>query len=820
MLKQINYKGVSRIPSDNASFDGELEECYNLANSNGELRPVVKPVSIGNTAHQFLFVHKNGYEHFICLNGADVTAYDFSNGSLSLIGIITNIYGEDLIKFEAVGNTLIIITSLSIKYALWKNSQYNFLGSDIPFPVINFSLLDREGISKTLDASAYPEDINKITPSGVNLYVNNVFSDEFNTFIKGEINSNISYYTDAGYHLFPFFIRYAVRLFDGSLVKHSMPFLMLPTRFMPFQIGFKGTPYTTMYLFFQNVSRLVLSHAAIDLSLWSDIIQSVDIFMSDYIYTYLYDGVINGTMPNPLYNSSDVRTPIVSLNGIFKSNQHTIDDISSTGNFYFVGSISIDELKSSVSQQEFAIDNIGALLNQELMTDDYHTHDSITAENSFVYNNKLHLSGITTKPFDGFSVYDKTFYRLTNKDASIYVGPQPFIFYPGKCDTVNLYSYTTIDGNPATRMRVLNLSQHKYLNGSFYLSPSLTNIGPDSVLYFHLDPKLTFSPRPLDVNNDKIFVSAHQNPFYFPVGQRITLPVGKIVAMASNTRALSSGQFGQFPLYVFTDDGIWALEMQSDGTYIARQPVSREVAVSRNILQMDTALGFITDKGLSILSGADIECISSIISDVNTRSSKLNITSLANVSGMTEMQSIYNTIDVETYMKNAFLSYEYLNRDGRIFCMNPSYSYAYVFDIQSRSWSKVFSDYVRSVNNYPDSYVQSSDGTIRNLSSINRDTSPVKSFIVSRPVKLDDALFWLRHLIHRRIGKSTLNTVIYASRNGIDYAVIGSSRKDIMRFGGSPFRYYKIVVQASLNPDEVLCGMDIEIEPKFNNRLR
>ena len=54
-------------------------------------------------------------------------------------------------------------------------------------------------------------------------------------------------------------------------------------------------------------------------------------------------------------------------------------------------------------------------------------------------------------------------------------------------------------------------------------------------------------------------VSATDNPLYFPA--RNTYKVGnvEIIAMASNTIAVSTGQVGATPLYVFAKDGIYGL---------------------------------------------------------------------------------------------------------------------------------------------------------------------------------------------------------------------------------------------------------------------
>lgn len=78
----------------------------------------------------------------------------------------------------------------------------------------------------------------------------------------------------------------------------------------------------------------------------------------------------------------------------------------------------------------------------------------------------------------------------------------------------------------------------------------------------------------------KLRVSAVYNPFSFPQTNTYTISSGSVLGMAAATAALSQGQYGEFPLYVFTTDGIWALRQGSgDILYASQSPVNREVGI-------------------------------------------------------------------------------------------------------------------------------------------------------------------------------------------------------------------------------------------------
>ena len=878
--KYIRYKGITRLPSDHDAFDGELEDVINMSITGGELRPVLPPELIGTIPGQFKFVHKNqGYEHFLSLDGNTVKAYELVNGAFSLIGNVASILGSGFYDISCIGNTVIITTSNGIVYSLWKTSTNSYvdLGSDIPFPVLSFAMetspIDAYDKSFEINASdagqlnylnyikttegtfvdsavSGTDSIDGMTDEQLKDWLSYRLGDKraaemwsafegelreaqgvITTKIKGTINAHIRDQHENQKHVFPFFVRYAVRLFDGSLIKHSPPFLMLPSRFVPFTVGpATRAPVVTdsssidkeISIIFNHPSKLIYSHSISAIASYSDIVQSIDVFISPPIYTYVQDGVLNGWVTD----SENVSSYL--FGGLYKSRDTILRSIAEASNFFLVDSIPISEFSQARSSVYVKMEKLNTLVSQRPMEDDYLSHDKITATGSHAYNHKLHLFGINSRPFGGFKyssgslAYEIADYGRVGSSDALYVGPQAYMFYPN-ARAKEVVTFTSDIANGAQEIRI-PLTEHKYLNGAFYLSPNLRTptLGTvdDNFRYdYHYESR-----------SETIYISAHQNPFAFPVSSRITLPVGKVLAVASNTEAISQGQFGQFPLYAFTDDGIWALEINSEGKYLTRQPVSRDVVINPNIMQMDTALAFVTGKGVSLLSGANLEAISEIIRENNIRSSKISITGvvsalenaeLLTVDMGTALMGAYESVSFETFAAGASLAYDYITGGGRILVINPLYDYLYVFDIATATWSKVIGSYKRVVNNYPDCYVQDGDGKVYNLANIPDATSTKTTcMIITRPISYEDYNFVIRSLAHRGIFKSALNVVIYASRNGVDYAPIMHRREKLIRMNGSGFRYYKLLVIADLDPNEALSGIEVDFMLKYPNRMR
>lgn len=855
MVSDIKYKGMSRVPSDQASFDGEMEEVYNLVSRNGELKPVAPPDVIGEVQGDLRFIHKTAeFEHFVVVEGNDIRAYAYrkdppvGESPISATPFeIVNIGQSTLLSIEAVGNTVIVVTDKDIHYSLWSKDKNTYvdLSTDIPFPVLDFytSSADESRPEEYFHAFTDEDmkrDIDRIRGIkgwkikkkkrflGIKIgYDRQEIKNEqgtlvttaFDNNIKGHINSGLAQIEKDKCHIFPFFIRYAIRLYDGTLIKHSQPILITPTKFTPFYAGLVSTSkdHYGVRIRFLTPSKLHCAKKKVtQLQPYEDIIEGIDIFMSDYIYTYNYDEIINGFIPNP----DSTPNIAVLFGGIYKSNDDILSDITSTSNFYKVKSLSMKDLKTDNVWFTLDVENIESLVNQEPMTDDFLSHDKVTARNAFSYNNKLHLSGIKRTKFKGFAYGVETNYD-TMYNADINIGRQPFLFYPGDASEVSLGT------------RKITLSKHEFLNGSYFLDTELNQVWADGSNV--ADRKVA----EVDESN-KLYVSEMFNPFFFPAKSRVTLPVGEIITVSSNTKAISSGQFGQFPLYAFTDDGIWAMEVSAEGVYTARQPVSREVAINPRVLQMDSHIAFITAKGVSILSGQDTECISDIISDNNTRVHDTNKTHFEIVNDFIlatdseELVSIYQTDPIQEFLQDCELAYEYINGNGRLLAVNARYDYAYTFDLLSKTWSKIESNYTASINNYPDCYAQTrknihNKSYVVNLSTIPTSEEPIKVMFITRPIKLGNQLFNLRSLIHRGMFvkrgldedvKDGFYTAIYGSRDGISYVPVTSSSKGIMRTIGTPFRYYKYAVIASLKPDEVISGAQIDIVPKYDNRLR
>ena len=189
-----------------------------------------------------------------------------------------------------------------------------------------------------------------------------------------------------------------------------------------------------------------------------------------------------------------------------------------------------------------------------------------------------------------------------------------------------------------------------------------------------------------------INVSAGGNPMVFPVAHSYKFK-GNITAVSVATDAISDVQVGQYPLTVFTDNGIFALE-QGNGEVLYSNivPISNDVCVNDSVLPIRQGIAYIAHNSLWVLSGRNSTKMSELLEgnvDTNIQNNesftKCCCGNLYNIS-----QSL-SQVDFRTFVKDANLSWSPTSNE--IIVSNKAYNYSYVYDFINNSWYKVSGAY-------------------------------------------------------------------------------------------------------------------------------
>jgi hypothetical protein len=513
----ISFKGMSRNGSERNVEDGNLAILINGTVRGGTIIGVQSPseldVSIP-TNGKLLFVHSTSDETKNYIYSVGTTLY---NGTTSITDLSSTIN-----SVNAIGNTLIALCDDGMHYFLWQDGAYNYIGQKPPEMNIQFGL---SLFTAKSDEFKLNDDI---STSDTN------YSEEINTALSTQIlgyaNKLIaSVHNEKFGFIYPFFIRYAYRLYDGSLYMHSAPILMIPnTKPTPVcsessngKIHNEDT-YGRVYTTYGQVWYQVLSDLT-KLSNWKDIIKKVDIYISAPIYTYDESGKIDFTdLQSDLGYSVGIKVSSQNNNQSFKEQNVTYpssgrtneyfyslphftdreiaDKVKNVSLFYLLRSLDVNELSNSMSSFEVKKNEIDNIATATQMTDDYQSHDNIIPEYSYSYNSRLNISGLKRSLFDGFDLaaqttwndtrtYDYSFNLVdgtndTNKWISyVYIKENGktyivkssaslnmtncgfFFYYPNQ----NAYQvvFSKYDGTTTSYIKV-NLTKHALLNGSYY----------------------------------------------------------------------------------------------------------------------------------------------------------------------------------------------------------------------------------------------------------------------------------------------------------------------------------------------------------------
>lgn len=411
------------------------------------------------------------------------------------------------------------------------------------------------------------------------------------------------------------------------------------------------------------------------------------------------------------------------------------------------------------------------------------------------------------------------------------------------------------------RIVELQLKEHALLNGAYYFDgfaePTVVwtktfNLRDSSYqdeedvwrevsdgIYYHNSgdyANIPASCAPFSTQNttvpalNKLYTSEINNPFKFGVTNINTIGSGEILGISTAAKALSQGQFGQFPLYAFTTDGVWALEVSSaTGAFSAKQPITRDVCINANsITQIDSAVLFATNRGIMLISGSQTQCITETIDNNEEPFSFASLPLASNIKTALGITSNTNDELSEKKFKSVFLAgcqMLYAYDLQRIIVFNPSYKYAFVYSLESKNWGIISSSGLSSkIVSYPQAYAMLSDGKMVDFSQEGNISE--HQFLLTRPIKLDPSLKDVTKTIDTIITrgafqKGHVQTVLYGSRDLINWFPVSTSIDHYLRhFRGTPYKYFRIALVCSLTHDESIWGASIQYTPRLTNQPR
>lgn len=153
MNQEIKYSGFSAVPSDYECSDGSLAVSINLLQEDGALKPILAPSEVMQLQDGEIvkFIHKtSSFTHYIVYSekSGKIASIDKDTTERIEVGSLYSVS-----HFNAVGNTLLVFTSGSFYYYLWKSGKYVKLGDHIPDVEVSFGLVGHPRLFSLSDDS-------------------------------------------------------------------------------------------------------------------------------------------------------------------------------------------------------------------------------------------------------------------------------------------------------------------------------------------------------------------------------------------------------------------------------------------------------------------------------------------------------------------------------------------------------------------------------------------------------------------------------------------------------------------------------------------
>ena len=885
MIQELIYNGYSSTPSGIQCPDGDLSVALNAIPENGAIKHIEKPRTIFTlpSGQKVVYIHSvSVFENYIILDEASQKLLWIpSDSPQTPAKELFTLSGKELYQVTAMGNVLVTLTSDGIIYSLYKSDSYQPMGNKPAFPSISFRLRVGEVNSEILTAN-FEKFSPTPSPDG-GISISNNAKEAVKNTVTGYFNPIAAQAKEDGLFLYPIMVRYAYRMYDNTLSYISQPIQLYPSDGVPLTIRYAGQHTDNLQVKAFNVqvrsfkSQLMyqinnLEEVKQSLAEWGELIKSIDIFVTQDMEIINDSSIASGGMSGFMGNISHLHGQGSfhgcyngeKVNGKYVYRKHKLKEggsdsqayfyVGSTTiikddgpvNFYHISTISLSSLNAD--EQEVEIEQgvlpTDTLVNREQLKGDSNIDEQLIAKYVYTYNARLNLTGVTVLPRPyplescfayGNSVYDPESKKTVEKTYSF----KAYVLIEAEkrnvmvtCDSsipMNIDGYNNFfffsnvnakelivertDTNGTKSYSKTKFKKHQGLDGCFtYINSSFDDI-VDMSIVSHTDIGIPYP--------NKIYTSEVNDPFTFPASLVSAVGSGAIVGISSAAKALSEGQFGQFPLYAFTDEGVWALEVSDTGAYYARQPITRDVCISpESITQIDSAVLFATHRGIMMLSGSQSICISETI-DKNEPFSLLSFPKgkeLLQIAALPVSDIIIAPF--RDFLLSSRMLYDYAHQ--RIIVYNPEHSIAYVFSLSSKQWGMIESNIASSVNSYPEALAMSHKGELINFSE--EGNQAVTSLLLTRPFKLGDpALFKTIDTVIQRgyFTEGSIKQVLYGSNDYRHWFPVKSSSSSYMRgFSGTPFKAFRLAVIASLDTFDSLIGCSISFTPRLTSRLR
>lgn len=720
--------GIVRNLPDDTVKDGTMHELINLRLKDGALRPVGTKAETASLPTELPIKHIHTISERVKLyigitEDGFLKYWVYENGIISGVAVETTVYLPNLVSFASLSNVLMVTdqTNMNPHILIFSEDDMTYnVFSDI---VYSGSML-------------FPD----IPVSYAREYVE-VFEDTntFNASVDGLPDALLGEYlkmqndmADAGFLSGCVLIRCAWELMDGTIVKHTIPEKIWAAEIAttyelgdPIVVTTTFTPYKLQY-------RLHCTSAWLDgiKAKYKNIIKNLIIYIAPPRSPELtkLEDVVFGHRTYDVANLSEY-IPKLEAATYFVLKEYNLESLTADT----LVTITPETVLDLETKARMPVDNF--------------THHVLCGKGLFVYNERVWLSDIKNYLYHGEPIVSMlripdegvpgSSYEVgieydiivnQSKTVRAFSGWQSFNYYNTAGDMEFWLKYQETTGGarrelvrndnsywgyPDSRAKVARIYVKRYDTIILARTVNLVSLQDQNFSYSPgVKVVLDFeqgSPVVIDYNmnyyydNNRIQATEQNNPFSYPATNSYRVGMGHILGLSTNTVALSSGQFGQFPIFCFCSDGIWTMSIGMGEALInSITPLSREVCNNaESITPIDGGTAFTTNKGLFIISGSQVIDISSLAEGDH----KSRITDEPEYPDDYNMKADYFcSKSFLNYIAGAKIAYDPSEDHKELIISDANQKYSWVYSLKTKSWFKIADSFVDFVTDYPTCY--------------------------------------------------------------------------------------------------------------------
>ncbi|MDR0693699.1 MAG: 4Fe-4S dicluster domain-containing protein, partial [Prevotellaceae bacterium] len=185
------------------------------------------------------------------------------------------------------------------------------------------------------------------------------------------------------------------------------------------------------------------------------------------------------------------------------------------------------------------------------------------------------------------------------------------------------------------------------------------------------------------VNNTA--VSALHLPMFYPAKQYNIVGNKRVLGFAANNLSIDASNFGMYPVFVFSENGIYAMELGTGDVLVTRiVPLSGDVCIDKSsITNIGGATLFASKDGLRILQGQRSQKLTAMLENYtgNPLSGNRHFEAILTKYGLNGLVSDYGDFHDFLYGAKTYLHY----KENEVVVTNEAFPYSYVLHLPKAS---------------------------------------------------------------------------------------------------------------------------------------